>query len=128
MNSDTGSVLGIISILVSIGGAIYAAINHKRLRCKCCGKDIEVQVDVDSTEKRKSLPPGERDSPSVQVPPEKESIQGPNLTIPSPVVSSPVLPYSVSPVSTTPGFNSPSLYRNDVIYRLPQKAARVLPA
>ncbi len=54
MNSDTGSVLGIISILVSVGGAIYAAINHKRLRCKCCGKDLEVQVDVDSTEARKS--------------------------------------------------------------------------
>ena len=50
MNSDTGSVLGIISILVSIGGAIYAAINHKRLRCRCCGKNIDIQVDVDSTE------------------------------------------------------------------------------
>lgn len=56
MNSDTGSVLGIISIIISVGGTIYAAINHKRFRCKCCGRDIDVQVDVDSTEARKSVP------------------------------------------------------------------------
>lgn len=50
MSTDTGSVLGIVSVIISVGGAIYAAINHKRLRCKCCGKDIDIQVDVDSTE------------------------------------------------------------------------------
>ena len=55
MNSDTGSVLGIISILISVGGTIYAAINHKRIRCRCCGRDLDVQVDVDSTEARKSV-------------------------------------------------------------------------
>ena len=55
MNSEPGNVLGIISILVSVGGAVYAAINHKRIRCRCCGRDLDVQVDVDSTEARKSV-------------------------------------------------------------------------
>jgi hypothetical protein len=65
MNSDTGSALSIISIVLSVGGAIYAAINHKRLRCKCCGKDLEVQVDVDSTEaNRKS---GQFGTPEIKV-------------------------------------------------------------
>ena len=126
MNSDTGSALSIISILVSVGGAIYAAINHKRLRCKCCGKNLEVQVDVDSTEKRKSLQAS--DHTTVEVKSEEEAIQGPKLTIPSPVVSTPALSSYVSPVSVAPGFNSPSQYRNDIVYKFPQNSVRVLPA
>ena len=54
-NLDTGNVLGIFAFLVSIGGVIYTAINHKRFRLKCCGKDIDVSVDVEDTTKK----PGE---------------------------------------------------------------------
>jgi len=50
MDSTTGGVLGIFGFLASLGGLIYAAINHKRIRCRCCGKDIDMSVDVDSTE------------------------------------------------------------------------------
>ena len=46
---DTGNVLGIFAILVSIGGVIYTAVNHKRFRLKCCGKDLDVSVDVEDT-------------------------------------------------------------------------------
>jgi len=49
MNSETGGILGIFGFIVSMGGAIYAAINHKKIRCRCCGKDLDVSVDVDST-------------------------------------------------------------------------------
>ena len=51
MDSDTSGALGIIAFLVSMAGVIYAAVNHKRVRCKCCGKDIDMSVDVDSTVK-----------------------------------------------------------------------------
>jgi hypothetical protein len=51
-NLDTGNVLGIFAFLVSIGGVIYTAINHKRFRLKCCGKDIDVSVDVEDTTKK----------------------------------------------------------------------------
>ena len=50
MDSTTGGVLGIFGFLASLGGLIYTAINHKRIRCRCCGKDIDMSVDVDSTE------------------------------------------------------------------------------
>ena len=48
-SSDTGNVLGIFAILVSIGGVIYTAVNHKRFRLRCCGKDLDVSVDVEDT-------------------------------------------------------------------------------
>ena len=49
MDSTTGGVLGIFGILISGGSVLYAAINHKRIRCRCCGKDLDVSVDVDPT-------------------------------------------------------------------------------
>ena len=49
MDSTTGGVLGIFAFLISSGGIMYTAINHKRVRCKCCGKDVDMSVDVDST-------------------------------------------------------------------------------
>jgi hypothetical protein len=56
MDSTTGGALGIIGFLISIGGAIYAAINHKRIRFHCCGKDLAMSVDVDPTESAKVAP------------------------------------------------------------------------
>jgi hypothetical protein len=52
MNSETGGILGVFGFLVSMGGAIYAAINHKKVRCRCCGKNLDMSVDVDSTEEK----------------------------------------------------------------------------
>ena len=49
MDSNAGGVLGIFGFLISAAGIIYTAINHKRLRCKCCGKDMDISVDVEPT-------------------------------------------------------------------------------
>ena len=49
MDSNTGGILGIFAFLTSAAGLIYAAINHKRIRCRCCGKDLDMSVDVDPT-------------------------------------------------------------------------------
>lgn len=46
----TGDSLGIIAFLFSSAGLVYAAINHKRIRCKCCGKNVDMSVDIDETE------------------------------------------------------------------------------
>jgi hypothetical protein len=64
MDSTTGGVLGIFGFLASLGGLIYTAINHKRIRCRCCGKDIDMSVDVDSTE----LPTVPDDQPGATAP------------------------------------------------------------
>ena len=48
---------------MSMGGAIYAAINHKKIRCKCCGKNLDMSVDVDSTEPEKKDEPESKSEP-----------------------------------------------------------------
>ena len=53
MNSDTGGILGVFGFIVSMAGVIYTAINHKKIRCRCCGKDVDMSVDVDTTEEIK---------------------------------------------------------------------------
>ena len=50
MDQTATGALGIIAFLISSGGAIYAAINHKRVRMTCCGKKMDMSVDVDSTD------------------------------------------------------------------------------
>jgi hypothetical protein len=34
---------------MSIISMIYAAVNHKRIRAKCCGRVIEMELDVTDT-------------------------------------------------------------------------------
>lgn len=44
--SNVGGYLGII---VTVGGIVFAAVNHKRLRSNCCGRKIDVSIDVEAT-------------------------------------------------------------------------------
>jgi len=30
-------------------GVVYTAVNHKRMRLNCCGRKVEMELDVDST-------------------------------------------------------------------------------
>jgi hypothetical protein len=46
---DTSEILSIIAVIVSVGGAILAIINHKRIRSNCFGKKIEMSLDVENT-------------------------------------------------------------------------------
>jgi len=46
---DTTSILSTVAIVVSGLGAFITAINHTRVRSACCGKKIEVSIDVDKT-------------------------------------------------------------------------------
>jgi hypothetical protein len=36
--------------LLTVIGMIYAAVNHKRVKAKCCGKTFEAELDIGSTE------------------------------------------------------------------------------
>jgi hypothetical protein len=48
MSSD-GAIYGGGSLaLISIIGLIYTKLNHKRIRANCCGKKIEIELDIDS--------------------------------------------------------------------------------
>jgi hypothetical protein len=50
MDSTTAGGLGIFGILISAGGIIYSAVNHKKFRCRCCGKVWDASIDIDPTE------------------------------------------------------------------------------
>jgi hypothetical protein len=48
MSSDGAMYGGGSLALVSIIGLIYTKLNHKRIRANCCGKQIEMELDIDS--------------------------------------------------------------------------------
>jgi hypothetical protein len=50
--SDAWTQAGITGTIVFAGGLfykVYMAINHKRIRCNLCGKEIEASIDVEET-------------------------------------------------------------------------------
>ena len=57
-----GVVGGYVAMALTIAGAIYAAINHKRIRSNCCGKRGEISLDVDT------MPANSAPSPKPAVP------------------------------------------------------------
>jgi hypothetical protein len=46
---DTTNILGLAGFGVSMVGVVYTALNHKRVRSKCCGRVIEASLDVEDT-------------------------------------------------------------------------------
>jgi hypothetical protein len=62
---DSTGILSVVAIVTSVGGAVLALVNHTRLRSVCCGKKLEVSLDVEKT-----TPPGEQ-----RVPPEAPSLK-----------------------------------------------------
>jgi hypothetical protein len=49
MDSSDSGVIAIVGLIVSIGGAVLAMINHKRIRSTCCGKKLETSLDIEDT-------------------------------------------------------------------------------
>lgn len=49
MDNQDNTIIGFVSILLSVATVIMGAINHKRLRSSCCKKEIEVSFDVENT-------------------------------------------------------------------------------
>lgn len=46
---DQSSIIAIVSLVVATGGSVLAVINHTRIRSMCCGKKLEISLDVDKT-------------------------------------------------------------------------------
>ena len=46
--NDSG-ILSIVAVIVSVGTTVIGIINHKRIRSSCCGRKMEVSVDVEQT-------------------------------------------------------------------------------
>lgn len=50
-SDNVGSILGGFGGVLTTLGVIYAAVNHKRVRLNCCGRNMEIAMDVESTNK-----------------------------------------------------------------------------
>jgi len=46
---DQSTAIAIAGIVISVAGSVFAVVNHKRIRSKCCDKKLEVSLDVEST-------------------------------------------------------------------------------
>jgi hypothetical protein len=49
---DANSALsggGIVGGIIFFVGIVYKAVNHHRIRSKCCGKEIVASVDIEET-------------------------------------------------------------------------------
>jgi hypothetical protein len=46
---DQGSILGILAISISVGTTILGIINHKKIRSKCCGREVSASIDIEPT-------------------------------------------------------------------------------
>jgi hypothetical protein len=53
---DQNGILSIVALVVSVGGSILALVNHKRVRSSCCGKVLDVSLDVENTTPPKIQP------------------------------------------------------------------------
>lgn len=58
MDNATTTVISFCGFAVSILTAIIAAINHKRIRSSCCGKEIVASIDIESTTPVRAISPG----------------------------------------------------------------------
>jgi hypothetical protein len=50
MDQQSSYILSIIGIVVSVGGAAFTIINHKRCRSNCFGKKLELSIDIDQSQ------------------------------------------------------------------------------
>jgi len=70
---DSSGILAIVAIVTSVGGTLLALVNHTRVRSMCCGKKLEVSLDVEKT-----TPPGEQ-----RVPPAASPVAPLKITVPA---------------------------------------------
>jgi hypothetical protein len=50
MDQDSTAILSVVGIVISVGGALFTVINHKRCRSNCFGKKLELSIDIDKTQ------------------------------------------------------------------------------
>ena len=59
MDNQTTSAIALCGLVISGITTAIGIINHKRIRSSCCGKSVDISVDIEST-----TPPGKSVPPS----------------------------------------------------------------
>ena len=47
--NSLGSLAGLVSIAIHVVQSIIAAINHKKCKSRCCGKQVDSSLDITDT-------------------------------------------------------------------------------
>ena len=46
---DSNTIVAYVGCVLSVIATIITAVNHKRIRSKCCGKDVTTSIDIENT-------------------------------------------------------------------------------
>ena len=49
MDGQATSIVALTGMIISIATTVIAVVNHKRIRSKCCGKDVSASLDIENT-------------------------------------------------------------------------------
>jgi hypothetical protein len=60
---ESNEIVAYVAIALSVSTAVLGVINHKRVRSTCCGKKVEVSLDVEAT-----TPPDKADKIDLRLP------------------------------------------------------------
>ena len=55
MDQSQTNILAYVAFAVGIASSVLAAINHSRIRSACCGRVLEVSLDVDKTSPKRPV-------------------------------------------------------------------------
>ena len=62
---DPNAIAGYLALALMIADKAYQAINHRRVRSNCCGKEVVASIDVDTTTPPVGKKPAENAPPPV---------------------------------------------------------------
>jgi len=48
-NMDSTTIMSGFALCIALGGAVLGVVNHRRIRSNCCGRNVVVSLDVEST-------------------------------------------------------------------------------
>jgi hypothetical protein len=57
-----GSAAGLASIAIHVAEKLLMVVNHKRVRSRCCGKQLDSSLDIEET-----TPPAKEALPKISV-------------------------------------------------------------
>jgi hypothetical protein len=46
---ESEMIMSGIALIVAVVGTIVALVNHKRIRSKCCGREMSISFDLEAT-------------------------------------------------------------------------------
>jgi len=53
-DSLSTQIVSYISLALAVGGIVIGAVNHKRIRSSCCGKEQSISLDIETTSPRET--------------------------------------------------------------------------